>query len=38
MKLVVRPHPPSVDSAFQRMNDLQRAIESLRYGLMCWER
>lgn len=37
MKLVVRPDLPRVDPAFQRMNGLQRAVESLRYGLLCWE-
>ena len=38
MKLVVRLDPPSVDPDFRRMNGLQRAVESLRFGLLCWER
>lgn len=37
MKLVVRLDPPSLDPDFKRMNGLQRAVESFRYGLLCWE-
>ena len=38
MKLVVRPNPPAVDPDFRHMNGLQRAVESFRYVLLCWER
>ena len=34
MKIVVRP---TVDPEFQRMDGLQRAVESFRYVLLRWE-